>query len=154
MTEEQQEQLLQQIVETPAGERIRMNCGAADLRSIITDTLSMLDSQAPSRPAEETAADIVREWSEHDMDESYRSGYLESEFGAGYLEERIALALNHTATRMRDACVEKVRVMEIVHEDNCGGPLDCTCGAENARQQIYFELETLALDRVQQEKQS
>jgi hypothetical protein len=31
--------ILQSIVETPAGERIRMTCGAADLRSVITDIL-------------------------------------------------------------------------------------------------------------------
>lgn len=37
--------LLQRLVETPAGERIRMKCGAADLRSVITDLLSLLPVQ-------------------------------------------------------------------------------------------------------------
>lgn len=37
------ERLLRQVIETPAGERIRMKCGAADLRSVITD---LLDTRA------------------------------------------------------------------------------------------------------------
>lgn len=43
--------LLQRLVETPAGERIRMKCGAADLRSVITDLLSLLPVQ-PAQLAE------------------------------------------------------------------------------------------------------
>jgi hypothetical protein len=34
------EQLFNRILETGAGERIRMQCGAADLRSVITDVLA------------------------------------------------------------------------------------------------------------------
>lgn len=55
------------------------------------------------------------------------------------------------ATSMRSACVGKVREIEIVHADACAGPSNCSCGAENARQQIYFALESVSIQ--EQEKQ-
>lgn len=42
--------ILQRLVDTPAGERIRMKCGAADLRSVITDTLAVASSPVPAEP--------------------------------------------------------------------------------------------------------
>lgn len=44
------DKVLQQIVETSAGERIRMKCGAADLRSVIVDILGTLHNAALKEP--------------------------------------------------------------------------------------------------------
>lgn len=56
-TEQQQldvDAILQRLVETPAGERVRMTCGASDLRSVITDALSIVKGQE--------ASDVPRYW--------------------------------------------------------------------------------------------
>lgn len=49
--------ILQSIVETPAGERIRMTCGAADLRSVITDILEY----ARVHSVEDARVEAIRE---------------------------------------------------------------------------------------------
>jgi hypothetical protein len=48
--------ILRSIVETSAGERIRMTCGAADLRSVITDTLEY----ARVYPVDDTRVEVTR----------------------------------------------------------------------------------------------
>lgn len=68
---ETEERLLQQLVETPAGERIRMKCGAADLRSVLTDLLSLIDTRAPvdSQPNWNIAANeaLLNNWPIRDV---------------------------------------------------------------------------------------
>jgi hypothetical protein len=39
------------------------------------------------------AQGVVREWSEHDMNEHYNGDYLREEFGSDHLEDRIVAAL-------------------------------------------------------------
>lgn len=51
------ETVLRILVDTPAGERIRMKCGAADLRSVITDTLALLQQPTTSERCGECEAE-------------------------------------------------------------------------------------------------
>lgn len=55
--------------------------------------------QPPLPQSEETAAQIVREWAEHDLDEHYNGDYLRDTLHSAELEERIASALTSAQQR-------------------------------------------------------
>lgn len=122
--------------------------------------LSLVKSQeAPSRDAQEAAADIVREWSEHDMNENYGSDYLVDEFGAGHLEERIAVGITNAATSMRSACVEKVKALRDEWNTEAQDPradLKNLIGVRarakvDAANEAIIELETLSIDQPKEQ---
>lgn len=95
-------------------------------------------AQPPTADAEQLAYELISEYFDRD--------------DMGRLRTAIATALSAARQQGRDEQRERVRNMETVHADACDGPLDCSCGAENTRQQIYFALESLTLDQLEQEQ--
>ena len=132
MTPEQKQRidadsLLQRLIETPAGERIRMKCGAADLRSVITDLLSFVKSQEADdddRQANTLMPSVLWVSTSNDQSgcfEAHKHKHynddakylLSSQFNSSYedLLRAASLREQNTETLMRSACVEKVRAM-------------------------------------------
>lgn len=62
----------------------------------------------------EIAQKIVREWSEHDMNEHYGSDYLRDDFGSEHLEARIEAAL-------KDRDERAARMVEGIYSDHPSG---------------------------------
>lgn len=111
VSDKREEQILQALIETPAGERIRMKCGAADLRSVIADLLPMLPYMVNDVDAERLA--------DYHKIGSMPAIVKSVDYGATSLAECVEMAVErwyhrgrkdattHAAARMRDKCVEK-----------------------------------------------
>lgn len=122
---EREERLLQQLVETPAGERIRMKCGAADLRSVITDLLSLLDSKPETGVTVSvlTGYEVGRKDGEDDM----RTACVER------VKARLA-------------------VLEKQTSESGGLSRACCEGRDSAIRDILKDLQSLTLDQVQEKQ--
>ena len=59
----------------------------------IREPVATQSPEPPSADVEAVAAQIVKDWAEHDMDEHYGSDYLRNGLGSDQLESRVAAAL-------------------------------------------------------------